>query len=248
MTPGDAQGCSPLAWNTVTANPGDVMSHAEMCAIERMSLQRGMNFRPGGRRSVILMSVRKGAPYADRLEESGRVLIYEGHDVNRTQDGPNPKSVDQPEFLPSGTPTQNGRFAAAARAFAASKKEAELVNVYEKIKTGIWTFNGVFELCDAWTQTADDRIVFKFKLQLTDQPGPDTPSGVADLPHNRMIPSSVKREVWQRDSGKCVNCGSEDNLHFDHILPFSKGGTSVVTENIQLLCARHNLAKSDRIQ
>jgi hypothetical protein len=30
-------------------------------------------------------------------------------------------------------------------------------------------------------------------------------------------------------------------------LPWSKGGTSITEENVQLLCARHNLEKSDRI-
>ena len=34
---------------------------------------------------------------------------------------------------------------------------------------------------------------------------------------------------------------------FDHIVPVAKGGTSLVVENVQLLCARHNLQKSDRI-
>jgi len=65
--------------------------------------------------------------------------------------------------------------------------------------------------------------------------------------HARLIPSKVKAEVWARDKGKCVECGSADHLHFDHILPYSKGGTSESAENIQLLCARHNLQKSDKI-
>ena len=63
-----------------------------------------------------------------------------------------------------------------------------------------------------------------------------------------MIPSEVKLAVWKRDQGQCVRCGSKDNLHFDHVLPFSRGGSSLVAENVQLLCARHNLAKSDRIE
>jgi hypothetical protein len=50
---------------------GDVISHYEMCQEEWRNLQQGMNFRPGGRRSVILMSLRKGAPYVDRVEEGG---------------------------------------------------------------------------------------------------------------------------------------------------------------------------------
>lgn len=213
-----------------------------------MSLQRGMNHQSGGRTSVILMSVRKGAPYADRLEEDGRVLIYEGHNYPRSRGGPDPTTVDQPEFLPSGTPTQNGRFAASARACKRGEKSPEPVRVYEKIKSGIWTFNGVFLLRDVWQEESEGRKVFKFRLELDDEQPGDLSAASLDLDHSRMIPSTVKLEVWKRDQGRCVQCGSPDNLHFDHILPFSKGGTSLKSENIQLLCARHNLAKSDRIE
>jgi 5-methylcytosine-specific restriction endonuclease McrA len=45
-----------------------------------------------------------------------------------------------------------------------------------------------------------------------------------------------------------VICSEKDNLHFDHVIPFSRGGSSITAENIQLLCSRHNLDKSDRIQ
>jgi 5-methylcytosine-specific restriction endonuclease McrA len=69
-----------------------------------------------------------------------------------------------------------------------------------------------------------------------------------DIDHSRLIPSQVKLEVWKRDEGQCVKCGSKDNLHFDHIIPFSKGGSSLVAANIQLLCARHNLQKRDNIE
>jgi len=57
-------------------NQGDVISYLDMCREEGVNLQRGMNFRLKGGFSVILMSLRPGAPYADRIEEDGRVLIY----------------------------------------------------------------------------------------------------------------------------------------------------------------------------
>src|SRR5262245_46252662 len=63
----------------------------------------------------------------------------------------------------------------------------------------------------------------------------------------RILPTAVKLEVWRRDGGKCVLCGAVDDLHFDHDLPFSLGGTSVTAANVQMLCARHNLAKHDSI-
>jgi hypothetical protein len=65
----------------------------EMCAAIGVNLQRGMNFRLRGTESVILMSLRPGAPYADQVEAEGRVLMYEGHDVARTVGGPHPKQT-----------------------------------------------------------------------------------------------------------------------------------------------------------
>ena len=64
---------------------------------------------------------------------------------------------------------------------------------------------------------------------------------------NRIIPGHVKIEVYKRDKGQCVKCGSKDHLHLDHIYPFAKGGTSKDSKNIQLLCRRHNLKKSDKV-
>lgn len=56
---------------------GEVISYLIMCNQEGVNLQRGMNFRLRGKTSVILMSLRPGAPYADRIENNGRLLIYE---------------------------------------------------------------------------------------------------------------------------------------------------------------------------
>jgi 5-methylcytosine-specific restriction endonuclease McrA len=63
----------------------------------------------------------------------------------------------------------------------------------------------------------------------------------------RLIPTEVKLAVLKRDKMRCVQCGATNNLHFDHILPWSKGGSSTKVENIQLLCQRHNLEKSAKI-
>jgi hypothetical protein len=229
-------------------HPGDIISYMDMCRYEGASLQRGMNFRLGGRTSVILMSLRPGAPYADRIEQGGQILIYEGHDAARTKGGPNPKSVDQPETSPVGTPTQNGLFWNAATAYKNHGAAAERVKVYEKIKTGIWAYAGLFELTDASKQEEGRRKVFKFKLRLSKEQAAPVSVGVLEIEHDRLIPTRVKIEVWKRDKGKCVLCGNKENLHFDHIVPFSKGGTSLLAKNIQLLCATHNLLKRDKIE
>lgn len=225
--------------------PGDIVSYFEMCRREGSSFQQGMTFGHGHRTPVLLMSRRGDARYDDEIRDDGRVLIYEGHDVPRRKDGPEPKTVDQPEHTPAGRLTQNGLFKRAALAHTLDGETAAKVHVYEKIKKGIWAFNGVFLLRNVWTEKSGSRDVFKFELELSEEAA-GGPSG-RDLPHNRIIPSAVKQEVWKRDGGQCVQCGSEENLHFDHIVPFSKGGTSLLAANIQLLCAKHNLEKSARM-
>jgi hypothetical protein len=60
------------------------------------------------------------------------------------------------------------------------------------------------------------------------------------------IPQDVMDKVWNRDGGRCVKCGSQENLEFDHIIPFSKGGATTY-RNMQLLCKKCNLEKTNRI-
>ena len=60
------------------------------------------------------------------------------------------------------------------------------------------------------------------------------------------IPLDLQDEVWRRDEGRCVRCGSEDELQFDHVIPVSKGG-GTTAENLQVMCGPCNRAKSDII-
>ena len=221
-----------------------------MCSAEGVNLQRGMNYHLRGDISVILMSLRPNAPYLDKVEDDGRILIYEGHDIPKTKENPIPKIVDQQMNNPCSTSNQNGLSYKAAKPHKKKQLIPELVRVYEKLHAGIWVYNGQFKLLDSWKEKGNNRQVFKFKLELTEHFKPKNHNEIQNsvLEHNRIIPPQVKLEVWKRDKGKCVICGSTDNLHFDHIIPFSKGGSSLVSRNIQLLCARHNIAKRDRIK
>ena len=63
---------------------------------------------------------------------------------------------------------------------------------------------------------------------------------------SRRISQIVKDQVWNRDKGRCIECGSNERLEFDHIIPFSKGGSNTY-RNIQLLCENCNRVKSDKI-
>ena len=225
-----------------------ILSYVEMCSREGVNLQAGMNFELGGHYSVILMSVRANAPYRDAHLDDGSTIIYEGHDAPRVHPGADPKAIDQPARTHAGTLTQNGKFHKAASLAKDGQRRPELVRVYEKIRPGIWADNGLFQLLDSWIEHDGRRNVFKFRLAAIEDDSfalePQCPSSQP----RRLIPTHVKLEVWKRDGGKCVKCGATDDLHFDHIIPYSKGGTSLSADNIQLLCARHNIAKRDNIE
>jgi len=79
--------------------------------------------------------------------------------------------------------------------------------------------------------------------------------------HTRYIPIKLKREVDARDRRRCQaiwtldpkldkssgeTCDSNLDLHYDHIKPFSQGSLTTLN-NLQLLCRKHNLMKSDKI-
>jgi len=60
------------------------------------------------------------------------------------------------------------------------------------------------------------------------------------------IQTDVADSVWNRDRGRCVYCGSNERLEFDHIIPISKGGANTY-RNLQLLCENCNREKSNKI-
>lgn len=68
----------------------------------------------------------------------------------------------------------------------------------------------------------------------------------AQAPVRTPVPEDVRRVVFERDGGSCVECGSNFDLQYDHVLPFSLGGATSV-ENLQLLCSTCNREKSNSL-
>jgi hypothetical protein len=63
----------------------------------------------------------------------------------------------------------------------------------------------------------------------------------------KQIPSWLKQKVWDRDGGRCVICGSDENLQYDHDIPVARGGATTV-KNIRILCKSCNKRKGARIE
>lgn len=227
----------------------NIITYNQMCQQENTSsMQRGMTFRHKGKYSILLMSLRKSALYQDAVINDGKTLIYEGHDVNKSATV-DPKKIGQPEYTDKGSLTENGKFHAAAQNHVKGLAKPELVKVYEKLKSGIWSDNGFFHLVNSYQVLQEDRYVFKFRLETIDDEITNIENSIhcEELKRSRIIPTDVKVEVWKRDKGACIMCGAHDDLHFDHIIPFSKGGSSSKVDNVQILCARHNLSKNNKL-
>jgi len=210
----------------------DIISHTDITTRHGM-IQRGINYGKGRKQSVILMSGRKGAPYIDR-EIEGQI-IYEGEDVFGA---PNKKEIDQE--LTKG----NKELYEAAKDYLEGKRGAEPIQVYEKISSGKWIDRGLFKLVGVRKVFEGKRYVFRFLLSAGDEKIEIIEKN--EIKPSRHIPSDVQIVVWKRDQGKCSSCGSKEKLHFDHIIPFSKGGSNS-EDNIQILCAKCNLKKHDKV-
>ncbi len=62
----------------------------------------------------------------------------------------------------------------------------------------------------------------------------------------RPVPREVRLEVWERDGGRCVECGTDFDLQYDHVIPVALGGATT-PENLQLLCGPCNRRKGAAI-
>ena len=69
----------------------------------------------------------------------------------------------------------------------------------------------------------------------------------------RAIPAAAKRQVWERDQGRCSyvdrasgrRCASRHLLEIDHVVPYARGG-SAEPNNLRLLCAAHHRHRHER--
>ena len=110
--------------------------------------------------------------------------------------------------------------------------------------TGLWAFSGNVVKCNPAAEAAVDpeRLAMLIECCVESFVNLEQPSTALRKPITR----SVKLFVWQRDGGKCVECGSRTNLEFDHVIPVIKGGSST-ERNIRLLCESCNRRKGPNL-
>jgi 5-methylcytosine-specific restriction endonuclease McrA len=133
------------------------------------------------------------------------------------------------------------RFAKASIA----KQKSEPVRVCERDGQHWWWFRDRFYRT---TETLEPGDVTALVRQLDERKAARLERAHAELRGEHAarvrepIPEAVRHEVWRRDKGRCVDCGSRERLELDHIIPVSAGGSSTA-RNIELRCEDCNRRK-----
>ena len=110
-----------------------------------------------------------------------------------------------------------------------------------------WLFEGRFYVADA--ELAEDDVLAlvrererRARRRLQRAHATLARDGEPPPASRERIPADVRRAVFQRDGGRCAECGSDFDLQYDHVIPHSLGGASTVA-NLQVLCASCNRRK-----
>ena len=93
---------------------------------------------------------------------------------------------------------------------------------------------GLFALCHSCLS----KTYFQFVSEIDK-------SGESIIVKRMPIKEELRNYIFDRDSRKCTNCGSTEDLCLDHIIAFSKGGKTS-SENLQTLCRSCNSKKRDK--
>ena len=142
------------------------------------------------------------------------------------------------------------RWQVAAIQSIRTQQTSEPVRVLRYNRKALWQFHNKFYWDDDGL-LADDVKALVLQRERTQQQKLNTARSLmraeeAGKPTREPIPQELRRAVYERDGGKCLECGSGFELQYDHVLPVALGGATTL-ENLQLLCADCNRRKSSSL-
>lgn len=150
----------------------------------------------------------------------------------------------------SGRKIMELRWSKADMGAAQQAQETDPVEMLRDGKRSLWQFLGDFYWDDDGLDAEDVKALVlqrKRRLEQKLQSARSLMRAEENGRSTRVAPTTeLRRAVFERDGGHCVECGGSFNLQYDHILPVAHGGATTL-ENLQLLCAECNRSKSDSI-
>ena len=178
------------------------------------------------------------------LEQKREVLEKIAHKSSREAEkvilSLNPKPLGQDRILPLSEEFIEIRFPAPA---GLREKLEQLKGLLAHSHPGISLADLVEKLADLGLKEWNPGKVSKRgKTSTLPNRNKERPLGSSKVDRSvvdRSIPRPLRRAIWQRDQGKCRNCGAQHALQLDHITPIARGGRSSL-ENLRLLCRTCN--------
>jgi 5-methylcytosine-specific restriction endonuclease McrA len=135
---------------------------------------------------------------------------------------------------------RRGRFAALMRA-----QDERPVALFERDGRTYWAFEGRVYWEDDELDDADVLALVRERQRRARRAlerAHAALAGEAAQPRREPIPRAVRLAVFERDGGRCVECGSAFDIQYDHVIPLALGGATTAA-NLQILCAPCNRAK-----
>ena len=147
----------------------------------------------------------------------------------------------------AGTFESAGALSPRAHAEIIARQETEAVLVMEADGRHWWIFRGRTFWEDEALTEEDVRALAIAAGQRRERKlrrAHDLLAGAG--PRRESLPEELRRRVFRRDGGACVQCGARELIQFDHVIPVALGGATTLA-NLQILCAGCNREKSDAI-
>lgn len=164
-----------------------------------------------------------------------------------------PRCNESPAALPAGQPKRIAEVKPLAPAcykvqFTASQQTYDKLQLARDLLRHTMPSGDVAEVIDRALTLLVEQLQ-RTKWAAVDRPRPH--QSMRARSRGRHVPAEVKREVWQRDGGRCAfvgaagRCAERGFLEYHHRVPFADGGATTA-ENLELRCRAHNAYEAEQ--